>query len=188
MSALFTPTRTKISVERFNKMVEAGVLTKYDRVELIEGEMIDMAPIGSLHAHAVTELSMMLTRAVSGEVRVTNQTPLVLSDLSEPQPDLMLLRSRPGGYRDALPRAEDVLLLIEVSDATLAFDRGTKLPLYGKCGVAETWIVDLQGRRLEIYNDPTATGYAKKRTLGPADVAVPTALPGLKVEWGKIFA
>ena len=188
MSAVFTPTRTRITVARFHRMVEAGVLTKYDRVELIEGEMIDMAPMGSLHAHAVTELNMLLARMVPEGVRVTAQTPVELSELSEPQPDLMVLGPRPGGYRTALPRPADVLLLVEVSDTTLAFDRGTKLALYAKGGIAEVWIVDLQAGRLEICRDPRPEGYGVRHQHGPEEIVHLAALPEVAVAWGRIFA
>ena len=187
MSAVFTPARTKISFDRFQKMIAAGVLTKYDRVELIEGEMIDMAPIGSKHAAAIDELNRLLVLALSDRAIVRCQGPVVLGDFSEPQPDLALLRLRAGGYRDRLPGAEDILLIIEVSDSTQSFDRGTKLPLHAKHGVPEVWIVDVIAKCAEIYRNPSLSGYQTKVMATATESSSPSALPEIRIAWSDIL-
>src|SRR5215216_5851391 len=119
MSAVFTPTRTKITVQRFQDMIASGVLRDDERIELIDGEMIDMAPIGALQAWIVHRLSELLRMDAAPKAEVWVQLPVALADLSQPQPDLALIRSKPEGYGRQLPREQDILLVIEVSDSTL---------------------------------------------------------------------
>src|SRR5690349_23895834 len=130
MSAVFTPTRTKITVQRFQDMIASGVLRDDERIELIEGEMIDKAPIGALHAWMVHRLSELLRMDAAPSADVWMQLPVTLADSSQPQPDLALIRGQPDGHGRQLPREQDILLIIEVSDSTLAYDQGTKQWLY----------------------------------------------------------
>ena len=130
MSATFAPTRHKLSVEDYHKLGDAGVLTEDSRVELVDGELIDMAPIGSLHASVVSTLSMFFARHVGDRAIVSTQNPVILPPDSEPQPDIALLKPSADRYRNALPTASDVLLIIEVADTTLDYDRTIKLPRY----------------------------------------------------------
>ena len=188
MSSVFSPTRHKWSADQFEKLGQAGVLGEDARVELINGEMIEMAPIGSRHASAVNTLSMLLARAVGESAIVSTQNPLRLSEDSEPQPDLMLLAPKPDRYRAALPRPQDVLLLIEVADTTVAYDRGTKLPLYARQGVPEVWLIDLDGKRLEVYREPGAAGYGRSLDLGAGDSISPAALPAVALPLRDILA
>jgi Uma2 family endonuclease len=149
------PARHRLDVDAYYKMAEAGILTREDRVELIDGEIIDMNPIGSPHAALVKRLNRLFARAAAeGMVLVSVQDPLRLDAYNEPEPDLMLLRPRADDYQANHPGAADVLLLIEVSDSSLAYDRGRKLALYAKFGVPEVWIVDLAGAAIEIYRQP----------------------------------
>ena len=134
-------TRWRFTVHDYHRMGEAGILHEDDRVELIEGELVEMAAIGTRHFSCVNGLTRMLVRGVGDEAIVSVQNPVRLDEHSEPQPDLTVLRMR--DYRESLPVPEDVLLLIEVSDPTLAYDRGVKLPLYARSGIREVWIVDL---------------------------------------------
>lgn len=182
MSAMIRETaasyrRHALSVEDFRRMGDAGILSEDDRVELIEGELIDMAPIGSKHAGVVTRLARLLMRAVGDAAVVSVQNPLFLPPRSEPQPDILLLKPRADDYVASLPTAADVLLLIEVADTSLSYDRDIKLPLYARHGVAESWLFDIEGRRLEIHRQPGSDGYGKV-ILPAADVIVaPQALP-----------
>ncbi len=139
------------TVAEFERMGEAGVFTKDARLELIEGEIIEMSPIGSRHAACVKFLSRFLNRTVGDIALVSTQDPIRLNDFSEPEPDLALLRLRDDFYREAHPTPADVLLIIEVADTTLAYDRQVKMPLYAKAGVAETWIVNLLEEQIEVY-------------------------------------
>ncbi len=163
-------------------MCEAGVFSQGDRLELIEGEIIEMSPIGKRHAAVVRRLNNLLTRALGeDEALVDAQNPVVLGDISEPQPDLALLRPRADFYAEH-PRPEDILLLIEVADTSLAYDREVKVPTYALHGVSEVWIADLSGAAVEVYRRPTADGYARvQRLAGPEDVVSPRLLTQLRL-------
>jgi Uma2 family endonuclease len=187
MSAVFTPTRHKLSVDDYHKLGEAGVLDEDSRVELIEGELIDMAPIGVPHMTAVNRLNRLFVQAVGDLGVVSIQNPVSLPPHSEPQPDIAVLRSgvdRPGA---SLPGPADVLLLIEVADTTLAYDRGTRLPLYARAGVVECWIVNLQARCVEVYRKATPQGYSETTEFRAGDVVSPVMLSTLKIEVAAIF-
>lgn len=156
----------------YHRMAEAGILGEDDRVELIEGEIIDMTPIGSRHAGAVARVQTALQEAVGGQALVWVQNPVALGANSEPQPDLALLRPRHDFYAESLPQPGDVLLLIEVSDRSLAYDRDVKLPLYAAHGIPEVWLVDLDGRRLTRHWAPTSQAYGNAEAVTALD-AVP---------------
>src|SRR5882757_8353210 len=184
MSTTFTPTRTRITTNRYQMMVATGVLTKYDRIELIEGDMLDMAPIGTKHSDMTSRLHEMLVLAVARSATVGSVGPVNLGEFSQPQPDLMLLKRRPDFYTVKTPEAVDVLLLIEVSDSSLSFDQGIKLNLYARYGVAEYWVVDVEGRRVVTYREPTAKGYIRKAEFQAPDAITPQAFPGVKIVAG----
>jgi len=131
---------------------------------------------------------MFLARAVGNAALVSTQNPLRLSEDSEPQPDLMLLRPSPDRYRSALPRPEDVLLLIEVADTTLDYDCGTKLPLYAKHGICEAWILDLEGMCLVVYRQPSGSSYGHGLVHGRMDSVAPAPLPTVTLQLRELFA
>lgn len=187
MSTTFTPTRTRITTNRYQMMVATGVLTKYDRIELIEGDMLDMAPMGTKHSAITSRLHELFVLAVSRSATVVSGGPMNLGEFSQPQPDLMLLKRRADFYSGKTPEATDVLLLIEVSDSSLSFDQGVKLNLYARYGVAEYWVVDVEGRRVVTYREPTAKGYVRKTELQAPDAVAPQAIPGIKIVMGEIF-
>jgi len=143
--------RYYFTVAEFERMGEAGVFTKDARLELIEGEIIEMSPISSRHAACVNFLSRLLNRTVGDIALVSTQNPIRLDDFSEPEPDIALLRLRDDFYRNAHPTPADVLLIIEVADTTLAYDRQVKAPLYAKAGVGEVWIINLMEEQIETY-------------------------------------
>jgi len=181
------PRRHLINVEQFHRMVEAGLLAQDARVELIEGVIVDMAPIGSHHAGVVNLLMETLLLAAAGQATVTVQQPLRLGSRSEPQPDVMLLRRRADFYRQSHATAADVLLVIEVSDTTLRFDRGEKTALYAKHGIQELWIVDLENRQLHCMREPAGETYRSVVSFSPpANVAV-AALPQVQVQLAALF-
>lgn len=174
--------RHRLTVEQYHRMAETGVLARDARVELIEGVIVDMAPIGSRHAAAVNKLTRALTAAVGGRAIVSVQNPIRLGDRSEPQPDLALLRPRENFYADAPPTAADTLLIIEVSQATTAYDRQVKVPLYAQHGVPEVWIVDLDFSLVRFYRTPQADRYvdiSATETPGPTSVLM---LPGVTID------
>jgi Uma2 family endonuclease len=153
------PSRRLFNVDEYYRMAEKGILQPDERVELIEGEIIEMAALGSPHGGCVMALNAWFLERIRGRAILGVQTPVRLSQRSEPEPDVMLLRPRRDYYRERHPEAEDVLLLIEVSDTSLRYDRGTKLPLYAREGVPEVWIVDLTGQRVEAYRTPLSGRY-----------------------------
>jgi Uma2 family endonuclease len=154
------PRRHRLTVADYYRMGEAGILAPDARVELIEGEIIDMAPIGSPHVSAVLQLDYLLKEAVADKALVLVQAPIVLGDYSAPQPDLALLRPRADYYRSSLARADEVLLIVEVAQSSLRFDRDDKIPLYARHRIPEAWLVDLQAKRLVRYSDPLQGAYA----------------------------
>lgn len=188
MSELMERARHRVSVGDYHRMAEAGIFGEDDRVELIDGEIVDMAPIGSRHASVVTQLNRMLSLAVGSRAIVKVQDPLHLDARSEPQPDLMLLKPRHDFYAAAHPEASDVLLLVEVGDATARFDREIKLPLYARHGIAEVWLLDLETRQIEVCRAPRAASddYAE-RTATSAGPIAPRLLPECQVEVGTLF-
>jgi Uma2 family endonuclease len=150
----------RFTVDDYHQMARAGILREDDRVELLEGEIIDMTPIGSRHNAAVDILTDRLTAALRGRAIVRVQGSIRLGIDTEPQPDVVVLAFRPDFYRDVVATAADTRLVIEVADASLAHDRGRKLPLYGRAGVAEFWIVDLVAGDITVYRAPAADGFA----------------------------
>jgi Uma2 family endonuclease len=168
-------------------MVTAGVLTKRDRIELIDGEMIDTAPIGPKHAALSAQLTKLFVLAVGETATISTGGPVNLGDFSEPQPDVTVLRPLDDYYAGKIPEATDVLLIIETSDSTLAFDQSTKRALYARHGVAEYWIVDVEGRRIQVYRGPTSSGYTQTREFTVTDIASPQALPAVRLAVRKLF-
>jgi Uma2 family endonuclease len=157
------PSRHLISVEAFHRMGEAGILGPGDRVELIDGEIIDMSPIGVLHAALVARLASWFSQTLGRAAVVWCQNPLRLDDLSEPEPDIAILQPRADFYTTAHPGPADVLLVIEVSDTSLAYDLGRKVPLYARHGIPEVWVIDAATRRTRLFREP-----AGGREAGPA--------------------
>jgi Uma2 family endonuclease len=170
-------TRWRFTVHDYHRMGEAGILHEDDRVELIEGELVEMTAIGTRHFSCVNRLNRLLVMNVGDEAIVSVQNPVRLNDHTEPQPDLTVIR--PRDYRESLPMPEDVMLLIEVSDTTLAYDRGVKLPLYARAGIREVWIVDLPGETTERYTDPSEEGYRRADLLRRGQRLESISLPGL---------
>lgn len=151
--------RRKFTVKEYNQMIEAGILTKYDRVELIRGEIVEMAAVGRRHAACVNRLNALFNQRLAEFVIVGVQNPVELEDNSEPQPDLALLRLRDDFYEAGHPQAEDILLLVEVADTTIESDREVKIPLYASSGISEVWVVDINQQCLEVYRQPSSNGY-----------------------------
>jgi len=189
MSALpqYPRPRHRLTVEAYYRMAEAGIFGEDDRVELIEGEIIDRPPLGTDHASVVKRLNAIFTRGAGGRAIVSVQNPVRLSPRNEPQPDLALLRHRADYYRDAHPGPTDVLMLVEVADSSLRYDVDVKLPLYARHGIPELWIVDLEHRRLEIYRRPEGDAYLEKHCPLPGEAAVPAGLAECAVEAGLLF-
>ena len=167
----------RLSVDDYHKMGEAGIFDHDERLELIEGRLIDMAPIGSDHAGTVIQLNAVLNRPFARLALVSPQNPIRLSEHSEPQPDFAVLRPRADFYRTAHPQPHDVLLVVEVADTSVRYDREVKIPLYARHGIPEVWLLDLHSTQIEIYRQPGTEGYGE--VLYPADdeAIAPVLLP-----------
>jgi len=182
-------TRHRLNVDEYHRMAEAGILGENDRVELIDGELIDMAPIGQDHAATVNGLTRVLVMACGDRAIVSVQNSVRLNRFNEPQPDVTLLRPRADNYRTGtFPGPADVLLVVEVADSTLRYDRTVKLPLYASAGIAEVWIVDLRRRVVDVHRSPVGDGYATVETFGAGDTVVLVLAPEIAVELRNVFA
>jgi len=178
--------RRLFTVEEYYRMAEAGILSEDDRVELIEGELVTMSPIGSRHAACVARLTALLF-PVEGRGILWVQNPIRLGARSEPQPDVTLLRYRPDFYASAHPGPEDVLLVVEVAETSADADRSLKIPLYARYGIPEAWLVDLLEERIEIYRHPTPQGYRSLHIAHRGETVSPTALPDLELSVDEIL-
>lgn len=171
----------RFTVDEYHRMAEAGILGEDDRVELLDGRIVEMSPIGSRHAGCVNRLAGLLYRRLGHPVVVAVQNPVILDSWWEPQPDVAVLRPRPDAYGAAHPRPDDVLLLVEVGDSTVAHDREEKIPAYATAGVAEVWLVDLEADLIEVYRSPTPAGYQHVVTVRRGGTVA-----GLRVPTGEI--
>ncbi len=160
-------------------MAEAGILSEDDRVELIDGEIVEMTAIGSRHAECVGRLTELFFHLAANRARVRGQNPVRVGPYSEPEPDLALVR--PRSYVAAHPESEDILLTVEVADTTADTDGEIKYPLYARAGILETWLVDLQEGFIEVCRKPSAGGYREIRQHGPGEQISPEALPDCRV-------
>ncbi len=149
----------KFTVDDYSKMAEMGVLKEGDRVELIQGEIIEMSPIGTGHAACVRRLQLLLSEKLGKRALCDTQNPIQLGNNSQPQPDVTLLQPRDDFYATQHPQPADIFLLVEVADTTLEGDRTIKIPLYAEHHITEVWLVNLSENCLEVYRQPTATGY-----------------------------
>ncbi|MBK7764955.1 MAG: Uma2 family endonuclease [Sulfuritalea sp.] len=174
------------SVEEYHQMAQAGLLDETDRVELIEGELIDMAPIGSKHAFRVDSIARALQRAVGTSFLVRVQNPILLGEHSEPQPDIAVVKDK--NYSEAHPGPEDVLLIVEVSDTTLAYDRDVKLSLYARHGIPEVWLLDVNAGELTVYREPAEGQYRLIRKPTRAEAVSPTLVPAVAISLAEVLA
>ena len=185
MSDLFT--RRRFTVEEYHRMGEAGVLGPEDRVELIEGEIVQMSPIGHGHAFTVMMLTNLLVRAVGDRALVSPGNPVRLTRHTEPQPDLMLLEPHVDYRHVTFVGPEHVLLVVEVAETSLAWDRGVKLRLYARAAIPEVWIVDVEHERVEVHRDPAGSVYRAVEVIPRAGRLGPAALPGVEIAVAEIL-
>jgi Uma2 family endonuclease len=183
-AAVYVPSRVKLSVDDFHKLGDAGILTSDSRVELIEGDLIEMAPIGGAHIGLVNRLTRVLVTAIGDLGIVSIQNPVALPPRSEPQPDIAVLRPGNDGVSAVVPQAKDVLLLI--ADSTLAYDRDTKVPLYARAGIPEVWVVDVDARRIAVHRGPAPTGYSSVIEVSAGDLAM-ELLPQVSIRVDALF-
>jgi Uma2 family endonuclease len=177
-----------LTVSDYYRMAETNILTEDEHVELIDGELFDMAPIGSFHAGLVTRLSRLLINKLADQAIVTVQNPLYLSEFSAPEPDISVLKPRADDYMQSLPTAEDVLLLIEVADTSLYYDRSIKLPLYAKHQIPEVWLIDVKEKRLDIYQQPDKDYYRLHIRPKAEEVIQPLLAASISIDWQGLFS
>lgn len=185
-----TDVATKVETRRFtareyHKMAEAGILNEDDRVELIEGEIILMSPVGGHHLWSVTRLDDTLHDSIGGKANILVQNPIHTDEHGEPQPDIAVVRKR--NYGNQTPTAEDVLIAIEVADTSLAYDSNLKLPLYASVGIPESFLVDIKGRTIERRSDPANGRYRSTRLAGPGEKIESTVFPELVLDVSEII-
>ena len=180
------PVRLRFSVDEYYKMIELGMLQDYEKAEIIEGEMIKKMTIGDRHAVAVNLLNRFFSKNVGDNIMIGVQNPLRLTDFDEPQPDVVLSDlTKYDGKRH--PRANEAILVVEVSDSTLKYDRDTKIPLYAAAEIPEVWIVNLINNIIEVHQKPSNGIYQLAKIYSPGEVLRSDALPNLSLEVNKIL-
>ena len=172
------PQRMRFTRGQFDAMIAGGVLHEDDRVELIDGEIYAHMPPGSKHIARVNRLQAKLILALKERAVVSTQNPIALSEFSEPQPDIAVLKPVPDYYESRLADPADVFFVVEVSDSSIRFDRDTKMPLYAACDIKEAWLLDVTARRVTVYRKPEGNSYTEQLSYGPADQIPLTAFPG----------
>jgi Uma2 family endonuclease len=175
----------RFTVEEYYRLAEHGILSPEQRVELIEGEVVDMTPAGSRHAMCVVRLTELFYLRLAGRMHAAIQNPIRLGAHSEPQPDVAVLRF--ADYSEAHPGPEDVLLVIEVADTSLLYDRRIKAALYGQAGIREYWLVNLEAESIELFRRPTKTGYGRKTIVRRGQSLSPLAFRDFRVEASEIL-
>ncbi len=179
--------RRLITVADYYKMADSGILTPEDRVELIEGQIIEMAPIGSEHAGRLNRLNRLLITFLGNRANLSVQCPVRLSDILQPGPDFAVLKPRPEDYTANLPTAADVLLLIKVADTSLKYDARVKAGLYARHGIPELWIVGLPARLVSVYRKPDGGSYTSCTQVVGLHALTIEALPGIELRADDIF-
>ncbi|MEW4567726.1 Uma2 family endonuclease [Tautonia sp. JC769] len=181
------PARVRFTVDDYHRLAELGFLHEDARVELVEGDLIAMSPIGPRHADVVDRLVELLVPLLLRRAIVRVQNPLRLDEHSEPEPDLMLVNCREGRYASAHPRPDDVLLLIEVMDSSADYDRGTKLGLYARFAVTEVWLIDLTEQRIELHRSPNEGTYTERLIRSRGQTVAPTRFPDVELDVDAIL-
>ena len=179
----FTSNIYRFTVQQYYLMQEAGVFAKGDRYELINGEIREMSPISKKHAVCVARLTKNLERKLGDQTIIWTQNPIHFSDQSEPQPDLAILKLHDDFYANALPTPDDILLIIEVADSTIAYDRDVKAPLYAANGIPELWLFDVNQQIIEGYSQPSASGYKRMQRYEQGDTLSLLAFPEVIFNW-----
>ncbi len=183
----FTSNIHRFTVQQYHLMHEAGVFAEGDRYELINGEIREMSPIGIKHAVCVARLTKNFERKLGDQTIIWTQNPIRLSSNSEPQPDLAILKWRDDFYAGALPTPEDILLVIEVADSTIAYDRDVKMPLYAANGIPEMWLFDVNQQIIEGYSQPSASSYKRSQRYEQGDTLSLLAFPDMIFNWEALL-
>lgn len=180
-------TRVRFTVDQYEDMGRTGILGEDDRVELVDGEIVQMGPIGARHMACVKRTTAVLYRLLGNRYIISVQDALRLSRYQEPEPDLAVLKWRDDFYASAKPTAADVLLVIEVAETTLDYDTQVKIPRYAQAGVPEAWVADLMGDGVKQYADPVAGVYQVEREYRRGETLVSRAVPELSLDVASIL-
>ena len=181
------PARRRFTAAEYNRMGEVGILHEDDRIELIKGEIRTMPAIGDRHIATVIALNQVLTQLLGPRAFVSIQNPIRLDDESEPEPDVTVLKPRRDYYRAGKPRPGEILLLVEVADSSLDYDRGEKRDLYAHSGIQEYWVVNLVADEVEVCRDPTPQGYGSISLVGPQGTLAIAAFPDSAIPAGSFL-
>ena len=181
------PVRHRLTADDFEQMCSAGILTADDRVELIDGELIEMPPMGPAHTGIVNRLAEILFLRLGDAAKLRVQSSVRLSNHPQPEPDLAVAKPDSRHYLLRHPRPADILLAIEVADSSLCYDREQKVPRYAAAGVAEVWLVDVGEKQVTIYTAPSSSGYRHSRTVAWAEEIVSTAVEGLRLTFEEFL-
>jgi len=181
------PKTRRFTADEYHRMGEVGILTDEDRVELIDGEIIEMSPIGPPHMRCVMFLNEVFVRRLAGRAVVSPQNSIRLTPHTEPQPDVILLQPPLDRYARRIPQPSDALLVVEVADISQVRDRQVKLPRYAAAGISEVWIVDLDADAVEVYRAPAPTAYTESRRLVRGEALAPSAFPDVSLAVGDIL-
>lgn len=176
-----------ITVAEYDRMIEAGIYTENDRIELLNGEIIELMPKGTKHTSANSKIIRFFIRLFDEKVIVRSQDPIRLDDFSEPEPDVVLANWDEKEYAENHPTPLDILLIMEISDTTLAYDRETKAQAYSRNGIQQYLLLNLQNETLEDYREPNADGYGAKRTYRSGDVFNLVAFPDIEIKFDDLF-
>ena len=187
LTAVPTPFKYRLTVEQYYKMAEVGILGIEHRTELIEGEIIEMSPIGAKHAGTINRLSRVLSPRISDQAIISIQNSIRLNDSSEPQPDLAILHLRDDCYTESIPTPTEIFLLIEVSDSTLKYDREVKIPLYAKAGIPEVWIANIEEQIFEVYKSPNQDRYEQVQNYGKGEVISMSMFANIAIAVDEVF-
>lgn len=172
----------RFNIETYHKMISAGILHEDDRVELIEGRIVDRTPIGTKHSACVNRINSLINENIHRRAIVSVQNPFLLeTEESEPEPDITLLKYKDNFYSDELPEAEDVFLIIEVADTSVKYDREVKLPLYARANIQEVWLINLPENCIEVYTSPVSGGYEFIRVVRDEQTLSPKSFPDISL-------
>jgi Uma2 family endonuclease len=171
----------RLNVSQYHQMSEVGIFSENDKVELINGEIIEMSPIGRRHTACVNRLNSVFSQLLGKKVIIAVQNPITLNNLSEPQPDIALLKPRADFYESGHPQPQDIFLLIEVADSSLEYDRDVKIPLYASSGITEVWLVDIYEQVIIVYRYPSENGYSDIQKLSRGEKMSIQAFPEINL-------
>lgn len=181
------PHKFVFTAQHYHLMHEAGIFSEGDRLELINGEIREMSPIGRKHVACIIRLDQLMQKKLGDRIMVSTQNSIRLDDNSEPQPDLAILKPREDFYEEGLPTPSDILLIIEVADSTIAYDREVKAPLYAAAEIPEMWLFDVNKKVIEGYSQPSASGYKWIKRYDEGDTLSILAFPDVVFNWNELF-